>query len=94
MENTLTEILRPSLLKSDTIWPRYINFKTDRLISTFRILPIFGLLIFIMRVHGIICNYEEIIAEYKLKWSHFVYFQTTKYIKLNIWDVGMSNIFQ
>ena len=30
---------------------------------------------------SVICHYEAIFAEYKLKWSQSVYFQTTKYIK-------------
>ena len=34
----------------------------------------FVVLIFTMHVHWIICNNEEISAEYKLKWPHAVYF--------------------
>ena len=39
IENTLIKILRPSLLQSALYSLRYINFKTDKLISNFRILP-------------------------------------------------------
>ena len=39
---------------------------------------VFGGLIFTMRVHWITCHFEEMFAEYKLKWSHMVYFQTRK----------------
>ena len=43
------------------------QFQNDKLISTFRILPIFGILIFTMHFHQIICHCEEIFAEDKLK---------------------------
>ena len=39
----------------------------------------------------IICHYEEIFADYKLKWSHSVYFQTAKYIKHKICSVPRSS---
>ena len=51
IENNQTLILSPSLLKSDTNRPKYVNFKTDKLISTYRNLPIFGVLIFTSCVH-------------------------------------------
>ena len=76
--NTLTQILRPSLLNSERNWPRYINFKSDKVISTFRTLPIFTVLIFIIHAHWVICHYEERFAAYRLKWSHMVYFQTNE----------------
>ena len=43
---------------------QFQNWQVDR---NFKILPIFGVLILTMRVHWIICHYEEIFAEYKLK---------------------------
>ena len=46
---------------------RYTELKIDKLISVFRILPILGVVVFTMRVHGITTNYGEIHAEYKLK---------------------------
>ena len=63
-------------------WARYISFKTDKVTADF-----LGIDFYRMRVHWIIYHYEEIFAEFKLKWSHSVYFQTTKYIKHKIWDV-------
>ena len=39
--------------------------KNDKLISTFKILPIFG--VFTVRIHQIICHCEEIFGEGKLK---------------------------
>ena len=43
--------LRSSLLKSDSNSLKYINFKIDKLISTFRVLPVFGVMIFTMHVY-------------------------------------------
>ena len=76
--NTLTKILRPILLKSDVIWLRYINFKTDKLISTFRILSIFRVSVSTTCLNWVICHYEEIFAEYKLKWSYMFYLRKNK----------------
>ena len=45
---------------------RYTDLKIDKLISTFRILSVWGALV-LQCVHGIISNYEETFEEYKLK---------------------------
>ena len=50
---------------------RYTDLKTYKLISTFGIFPILGVLVFTMRVRGITSNFEETFFEenfaYKFK---------------------------